>query len=78
LRAKGFYCSFDTGNWQNEEDKISAVFFVINTLDLDPDSLEMPDPDSINPDPQHAHTCAGDPDTDSGVLLYTAPDPGLL
>jgi hypothetical protein len=39
--------------------KLSALFFsqflVINTLDPDPDSHEMlnPDTDSINPDPQH-------------------------
>jgi hypothetical protein len=25
----------------------------MKTLDSDPDSLEMPDPDSLNPDPQH-------------------------
>jgi hypothetical protein len=33
-----------------------AVLFsilVIRTLDPGPDSLDMPDPNSINPDPQH-------------------------
>jgi hypothetical protein len=38
--------------------KRSAVFFPIfgyETLEpnLDPDSLKKPDPDSLNPDPQH-------------------------
>ncbi len=41
------------------EKEMSAVFFlqllIIKTLDPYPDSLEMldPDPDSMNPDPQH-------------------------
>jgi hypothetical protein len=29
------------------------TFFVSKTLDPDPDSLEMLDPDSMNSDPQH-------------------------
>jgi hypothetical protein len=39
-RAEGFSCSLD-------------VILVIKTLEPDPDSLEMLDPDSMNPDPQH-------------------------
>ncbi len=66
LRAEGFSCvlnvlygglgiaSFD----QKKKKKIFRcifflTFFVIKTLDPDPDSLEMLDPDSVNTDPQH-------------------------
>jgi hypothetical protein len=58
LSAESFSCSLDF----LYEDlgiyiyKFQLYFFlqflVINTMDLDPDSLEMLDPDSMNPDAQ--------------------------
>ncbi len=33
-------------------EKIELQFLVIKTIDSDPDSLEMLDPDSMNPDTQ--------------------------
>jgi hypothetical protein len=42
---------------KTDKEKVQLYFFpsvfVSKTLDPVPDSLEMPDPDSTNPDPQH-------------------------
>jgi hypothetical protein len=69
LRAEGFSCSLDflygglgiskfqflikKRNKEKFSCLFSSYFWSSKPMDLYPDSLKMPDPDSITPDPQH-------------------------
>ncbi len=63
-KAEGFSCSLDVlygclgkSKKLKKDNCCSAVFFlkllVIKTQDPGPDSLKLPDPDSVCPDPQY-------------------------